>query len=191
MIINHCFIIRSWNNALCVLLYPHEQYMLFSQNVCYKTGVHNVFVEWILHLIFLWGVPMYSATTRHNDESKINTLRPRQNGRHFQDDIFKSIFWNENVWISIKTSLKFVPKCPINNIPTLVQIMAWRRHAPSHYLNQWWLDYRRIYASLGLIGLDKFSFEVLWLFQIVNRISVNRRHFLNKRDPMEYQCLMS
>ena len=22
--------------------------------------------------------------------------------------------------------------------------------AQSHYLNQWWLDYRRIYASLGL-----------------------------------------
>ena len=29
--------------------------------------------------------------------------------------------------ISIKISLKFVPKGPINNIPSLVQIMAWRR----------------------------------------------------------------
>ena len=36
-------------------------------------------------------------------------------------------FFNENVWISIKISLKFVPKGPINNIPALVQIMAWRR----------------------------------------------------------------
>ena len=27
----------------------------------------------------------------------INTLRPRQNGRHFPDDIFKWIFLNENV----------------------------------------------------------------------------------------------
>ena len=41
-------------------------------------------------------------------------------------DIFKCIFLNENVWISIKISLKFVPKGPINNIPSLVQIMAWR-----------------------------------------------------------------
>ena len=57
----------------------------------------------------------------------LNTLRPRQNGRHFPDDVFKSIFVNENVWISIKISLKFVPKGPINNIPALVQIMAWRR----------------------------------------------------------------
>ena len=56
-----------------------------------------------------------------------NTLRPRQSGRHFADDIFKCIFLNENAWISLKISLKFVPKVRINNIPTLVQIMAWRR----------------------------------------------------------------
>ena len=54
------------------------------------------------------------------------TLRPRQNGRHFAD-IFKCIFLNENVWILIKISLKFVPQGPINNIPALVQIMAWCR----------------------------------------------------------------
>ena len=56
-----------------------------------------------------------------------NTLRPRQNGRHFADDIFKCIFLHENVWIPIKISLKFVPKGPVNNIPALVQIMAWCR----------------------------------------------------------------
>ena len=57
----------------------------------------------------------------------INRLRPRQNGRHFADDIFKCILLNENVWIPNKISLKFVPKGLINNIPSLVQIMAWRR----------------------------------------------------------------
>ena len=40
---------------------------------------------------------------------------------------FSSAFFNENVWIPIKISLKFVPKGPINNIPSLVQIMVWRR----------------------------------------------------------------
>ena len=55
------------------------------------------------------------------------TLRPRQHGRRFADDVFKCIFLDENVWISLKISLKFVPKVPINNIPALVQIMAWRR----------------------------------------------------------------
>ena len=57
----------------------------------------------------------------------VNTLRPRKNGRHFPDDIFKCIFFNENVWISIKSSLKFVPKVLVNNIPALVLTMAWRR----------------------------------------------------------------
>ena len=57
----------------------------------------------------------------------VNTLRPRQNCRHFADDIFKCIFLNENVWISFNISLKCVPKGPINNIPALVQIMASHR----------------------------------------------------------------
>ena len=49
---------------------------------------------------------------------------PGQNGSHFPDNIFKGIFLNESVWISIEISLKFVPKDPINNISVLVQIMA-------------------------------------------------------------------
>ena len=57
----------------------------------------------------------------------VNTLRPRQNGRHFAEEILKFMFFNENVWIPFKISLKFLPKGPINNIPALVQIMAWRR----------------------------------------------------------------
>ena len=46
----------------------------------------------------------------------VNTLSPRQNGRHFADRIWKCIFLNENVLILIKISLQFVPKGPINNI---------------------------------------------------------------------------
>ena len=43
------------------------------------------------------------------------------------DAISQRIFLKENIRISIKISLKFVPKGPINNIPSLVQMMAWRR----------------------------------------------------------------
>ena len=62
-----------------------------------------------------------------NPVPQINTLRPRQNGRHFKAAIFKCIFLNENVILSIEISLKFVPKGPINNIPALFQIMAWHQ----------------------------------------------------------------
>ena len=43
------------------------------------------------------------------------------------DDIFKCIFLNENVRISIQISLKFVPKGPIDNKSALVQVIAWCR----------------------------------------------------------------
>ena len=67
-------------------------------------------------------VPKATEMTR-----RINTLRPRQNGRPFEDDIFKCIFLNENARISLAISMKFVPMVQIKNIPALVQIMAWRR----------------------------------------------------------------
>ena len=53
----------------------------------------------------------------------IKTLRLRQYCHHFTVNIFKFIFLKENVWILPKISLEFVP----NHIPTLVQLMAWRR----------------------------------------------------------------
>ena len=40
---------------------------------------------------------------------------------------FRRISFNENIWICIEISLKLVPKGPSNNIPALIQIIAWRR----------------------------------------------------------------
>ena len=74
--------------------------------------------------------PGISSTVRrpcYAQDLKVNTLRPRQNGRRFANDTFKRIYLNENFTISIKISLKFVPKGPITKNPALVQIMAWRR----------------------------------------------------------------
>ena len=56
----------------------------------------------------------------------IKTFPPRQNGRHFADNIFRSIFMNEKFWILIKISLKFVSQGPIENNPASVDIMTWR-----------------------------------------------------------------
>ena len=42
------------------------------------------------------------------------------------DDIFKSIF-NENIWISITISLKFIPKGPIDYKSALVRVVARHR----------------------------------------------------------------
>ena len=82
----------------------------------------------------------------------LKTLRPRQNGCHFTVVIFKYISFNENVWISIKSSLIF-SKGPIHNIPSLVQMMAWRRPGDKPLSEQMLvglLAHMCMYASLGL-----------------------------------------
>ena len=68
----------------------------------------------------MWHYPYYEMIS-------INTLKPRQNGQHFVDAIFKYIFFNENVWTSIIISLELVPRSQIDNIQALVQIIAWYR----------------------------------------------------------------
>ena len=88
-------------------------------------GFRSRFSQCVNYMRFI--VHCSSSVIWCNSLVSLNTLRPRQNGRHFADDTFNRIFVNENVRISIKFSLKFVPKGPINNIPALVQIMAWRR----------------------------------------------------------------
>ena len=69
------------------------------------------------------ALPLRLVVVRYD----LNTLRPRKNGRHFADDMFKCIFLNVNVWIPIEISMTFVPKGSLNNNPALFQMMAWRR----------------------------------------------------------------
>ena len=57
----------------------------------------------------------------------VNSSPHGQNVHRFADDIFKCIFMNEKFCIWIKFSLKFVPKGPISNNPSLVYIMAWHQ----------------------------------------------------------------
>ena len=112
-----------------------------QQNYCYWSFYHLVYCclcvafckkhvyIFTFHIIFQhFGMTMVCSLRIHWGLNKMFfTLRPRQNGRLFADNIFTCIFLNEKVWIWINISLKFVPKGQINNIPVFVQIMAWRR----------------------------------------------------------------
>ena len=62
----------------------------------------------------------------------------------FLQTTFSNEFFEWKSWIALTISLKFVPHVRINNIPTLVQIMACR------LVGQWWSIYWSTYASLGL-----------------------------------------
>ena len=86
---------------------------------------------WVCDYLSMLGSKLNHASYKGHlwftDTGNINSLRPRQNSRHFQDDIFKHIFLDESVWISIEISPKFVPKRPVNDIATLFQMMARRQ----------------------------------------------------------------
>ena len=58
----------------------------------------------------------------------------------FADDTFKCILLNEDIWILINISVKFVPKGSIINIPALVQTMAWHRQAIIWTNNDYYTD---------------------------------------------------
>ena len=104
-----------------------------AQSLLQKTYMINFTqfnVELLIQVIRPWHIShegfFHWQIDLKPEKMTFNSMRPRQNRRHFADDIFKPIFLNENIRISIKISLKFVPKVPINNIPALVQIMAWQ-----------------------------------------------------------------
>ena len=66
-------------------------------------------------------------TSCHGNAFRVDTSPPEQNGHQFCRRIFRFIFMNEKFCISIRISLKFVPRRLVDNKPALVQVMAWRR----------------------------------------------------------------
>ena len=82
-----------------------------------KMFVNMVPCHWITHLWPKWSVTrLVLAHWGPDDMTAIS-----------QTTFSNAFFLNENAWISLQISLKFVPKVWINNIPELVQIMTWRR----------------------------------------------------------------
>ena len=109
-----------------------------------------------------------------------NTLRQRQNGRHFPHKIFRWIFLNENVCISFKISLKFVPKGPINNFPVSVQIMVWRRPGDKPLSEP-------IMVSLLTHICNKDIYQQrLWLVQAITCTKVDSKIDLLAFIPVEF-----
>ena len=69
-------------------------------NILYKPKIKQCKVKECAYFI---GYTAFSKL------SQTNALSLRQNGRHFADVIFKLIIFNENSFILIQITLKFVP----------------------------------------------------------------------------------
>ena len=81
--------------------------------------------------------------------STLNTLRVRQNGCHFTDDIFKCIFLNENVWIPIKFHWNLFLRVQLTIFQYWLRWWLGAFQVTSYYLNQWLLVHRCTYAPPG------------------------------------------
>ena len=76
-------------------------------------------------------------------------------GRDKMDAISQTTFWSAFSWMKMfQFRLKFhwslFPRVQLTIFQHWFRWWLGAVQATSHYLNQWWLDYRRIYASLGL-----------------------------------------
>ena len=116
-------------------------------------------ITWTSHCASLiWGsvaAYFFCQCTISSELQLLNTLRPRQNGRHFPDDIFKWIFVNENAWISINIHWSLFLGVQLTIFQHWFRWWLGAGQATRHYLNQCWLVYWRIYASLGLNELTR------------------------------------
>ena len=107
--LNHCWLIDNWT-----LSNKHQRNS--NQNVIFIQEMH---------------FKMSSTTCQHFFSPQcVNPLTHW--GRDKMAVIFQTTFSNAFSWMKmnefrLKISLKFVPKGQINNIPSLYQIMAWRR----------------------------------------------------------------
>ena len=119
----------------------------------------------------------------------LNSLRPRRNKCHFADDTFQFIFLNENEWISLRFSLKFVPKVRINNIPSLVRpptVVSFLGLSIPILTHIWWYSktttgLKYTTGELGDTKLSGTSPKVVALFSATN-ISSNKKWLFQLLD---------
>ena len=131
--------IKASSRVTCTIIFKFYQYLawymeghpLFNSLIPSETGMHHrngsSLVQIMVWLdktkpLFEPILTCYHWSTVTYQDIEAETKWPPFSRRHF-----KCIFVNENVRISIKISLKFVSKDLINDIPALVQIMAWCR----------------------------------------------------------------
>ena len=102
------FILATWlyNELLTQLALVAS----FPWQLSRQVHIVSVWVNWNLPLL---GLQLYATSAlTHWGWDKMDTIS--------QTTFSSALFFKENVWISIKSSLKFVAKSPINNIPGLV-----------------------------------------------------------------------
>ena len=119
----------------------------------------HLYIEWgpTTHGIVLISWLCKTCDVKHDGKAEslkhqwVNILRATQFCYYFANDIFIRIFLTENGWISLKTSLMFILMFELTTFQHWFRkCFGAHKVTRSHYLNQSWLAYWRIYASFCL-----------------------------------------
>ena len=105
--------------------------------------------------LMVWRLKQYwSSSLTHicgTSGRWVNTLRPRQNGSPFSRRHFKIAFsWMKIYELHLRFHWSLFLGVWLRIFQHWFKLWLGTVQATSHYLNQWWLVYWRIYASLGL-----------------------------------------
>ena len=101
-------------------------------------------------------------------------IEAETNGRYSADDIFKCIFWMKMFEFRLKYHWSLFLRFQWTIFHHWFRYWLDAVQAPSHYLNQWWLVYWRIYASLGLNELRLANYLIVVFSSLIRfRFAVN------------------
>ena len=117
---------KKWNNARLILQTSDTTWGQRELDLPFINS--NIHKEKNVGIFFIVSQHSDGADGRHGRQESLKPISPLDKmAAILADDNFKCIFLNENDRILIPISLKFVPRCPIDNKPALIQVMAWRR----------------------------------------------------------------
>ena len=109
--------------------------------------------------------------------NSFNRLKPRQNGCHFADDIFKFIFLNGNVLILLQIDWSLLLGVQLTLFKHWFRWWLGAVQTASHCLNQWWLVWRCLFVSLGLNELINTLKVSLWDMVWTSLLQLPDHHF--------------
>ena len=124
--VNYCLHFSHYRNITLLFFFVNRMFIFCMYHCSLAEVTHVKYDCEAVDSMDILQIKLIAEALVPNQVTPLNTLKLSQNGCHFTE-VLKCIFLNENLWISLRISLKFIPKVPINNIPALVQIMARHR----------------------------------------------------------------
>ena len=123
---------------MCVGWWLWKQNLYQVYCLCYW---HKLQGDYLQHAIKIRQNTSMDARVRGWDwvgQAGVNTLRPRQNGHHFAEDIFNAFSWMKMFQLRLKFHRSLFPRVQLTIFQHWFRLWLVAWPAPSHNLNQCW-----------------------------------------------------